>query len=177
MVIGDVLLAALIIFVLRVVGVTLATIRVLIMTRGHKILAASIGFFEVLVYTLAIGQVVQNLANLWNLFGYCFGFFVGTLLGMWIEEHMALGHATVRVVSVKNADAIAEAVRQAGYGATRGWGYGAEGVIGTVKAVVRRKEVDAVCKLISKVDPAAFVTVEETRWVTRGYMRLARHER
>lgn len=173
----DVLIAAFIIFLLRVVGVTLATLRVLLMTRGYKLLSATSGFIEVLVYVLAIGQVVQNLSNLWNLFGYCFGFFVGTLLGMSIEERMALGYATVRVISVERADAIAEAIREAGYGATEGWGYGAKGLIGTVKTVVRRKEVDAVCDLISQADSEAFITVEETRWVSRGYMRMARHER
>ncbi len=177
MAITEVLVAAFIIFVLRVIGVTLATLRVLLMTRGYKLPAASIGFFEVLVYVLAIGQVVQNLSNLWNLFGYCFGFSVGTLLGMWLEGRMALGYATVRVVSVERADAIANAIRKAGYGATEGWGHGAKGLIGTVKTVVRRKDVDEVCDLITQTDPNAFVTVEETRWVSRGYMRIARHER
>ena len=177
MIATEVLLAAFIIFALRVIGVTLATVRVLLMTRGYKLPAASIGFFEVLVYVLAIGQVVQNLSNLWNVFGYCLGFSVGTLLGMWIEQRMALGYATVRVVSVERADAIAEAIREAGHGATEGWGHGTKGLIGTVKTVIRRKEVDKVCDLVTRTDPDAFITVEETRWVSRGYMRTARHER
>ncbi|MFQ5594128.1 MAG: DUF2179 domain-containing protein [Anaerolineae bacterium] len=173
----DVATAAFVIFLLRVIGVTLATIRVLLMTRGYKLRSATIGFFEVLVYVLAIGQVVQNLSNLWNVFGYCIGFFVGTLLGMWIEGRLALGHATVRVVSVERADAIADVIREAGYGATEGWGHGAKGLIGTVKTVVRRKDVDEVCALVRRTDPEAFITVEETRWVSRGYVRTARHER
>ena len=177
MILTDVLVAAFIIFILRVIGVALATVRVLLMTRGYKLLSATIGFFEVLAYVLAIGQVVQNLSNLWNLFGYCLGFFFGTLLGIWIEEWMALGYATVRIVSVNRADAVAQAIRKAGHGATEGWGHGAKGLIGTVKTVVRRKEVDAVCKLVNQTDPEAFITVEETRWVSRGYMRMARHER
>lgn len=173
----DVATAAFVIFLLRVIGVTLATVRVLLMTRGYKLRSATIGFFEVLVYVLAIGQVVQNLSNLWNVFGYCFGFFVGTLLGMWIEGRLALGHATVRVVSVERADVIATAIREAGYGATEGWGHGAAGLIGTIKTVVRRRDVDEVCDLVRRTDPEAFVTVEETRWVSRGYARIARHER
>ncbi len=174
---AEVLWAVALIFVLRVVGVTLATIRVLIMTRGSKVAAASIGFFEVLVYALAIGQVVNNLSNLWNLVGYSLGFSTGTLVGMWLEERMALGYASVRIVTKYKGHAVADAIRDAGYGATVEWGQGREGTVGVVVAAVRRREVDAVCALADRVDPSAFVTVEETRTIRRGYMRIARHER
>jgi len=87
---NEVLWGVFLVFVLRVIGVTLATVRMLIMTRGKKLLAASIGFFEVMVYALAIGYVVNNLSNVWNLLGYSLGFAVGTLVGMWLEERMAL---------------------------------------------------------------------------------------
>lgn len=174
---AQVLWAVFIIFVLRVIGVTLATIRVLIMTRGKKLVAASIGFFEVLVYALAIGQVVNNLSNVWNLMGYSFGFSVGTLVGMWLEERLALGYASVRIVSKYKGHAVADAVRGAGYGATVEWGQGRSGAVGLVVATVRRREVEAVCALADQVDPSAFVTVEETRTIRRGYMRIARHER
>lgn len=172
-----VLWAALYIFALRVIGVTLATIRVLIMMRGRKLLSASIGFFEVLVYVLAIGQVVNNLSNVWNLLGYSSGFAVGTLVGMWLEERLAMGYAMVRIVSRFKGHAVAESIRDAGYGATIAWGQGREGTVGLVTAAVRRKEVDAVCALADQVDSDAFVTVEEARTIRRGYMRVARHER
>ena len=174
---AEVLWGVFLVFGLRVVGVTLATIRVLIMTRGKKLLAASIGFFEVLVYALAIGYVVQNLSNVWNLLGYSLGFAVGTLMGMWLEERIALGYASVRIVSKYKGHAVADAIREAGYGATVEWGQGRNGAVGLVVATVRRKEVDAVCALADKIDPNAFVTVEETRTIRRGYMRIARHER
>jgi uncharacterized protein YebE (UPF0316 family) len=174
---AQILWAALIIFALRVIGVTLATIRVLIMMRGKKLLSASIGFFEVLVYAIAIGQVVTNLSNVWNLIGYSLGFAVGTLVGMWLEERLALGYASVRIASKYKANAIANAIRDEGYGATLEWGRGRTGAVGLVVATVRRKEVDAVCSVADRLDPGAFVTVEETRTIRRGYMRIARHER
>jgi uncharacterized protein YebE (UPF0316 family) len=173
----EVLWAVLIIFVLRVIGVTLATIRVLIMMRGKKLTSASIGFFEVLVYALAIGQVVNDLSNVWNLIGYSLGFAVGTLVGMWLEERLAMGYASARIVSKSKGHAVADAIRNAGYGATVEWGQGRSGTVGLVVATVRRKEVDAVCALADQVDSSAFVTVEETRTIRRGYMRIARHER
>jgi uncharacterized protein YebE (UPF0316 family) len=173
----EILLAALLIFLLRVVGISLSTVRVLLTMRGRKMWSAVLGFFEVLVYVLALGQVVQNLSNVWNILAYCLGFSVGTVVGMWIEERLAIGYATVRVISVEHAPAVAEAIRGAGHGATEGLAHGSQGMVGTVKTVVRRKEVVPICQLIQKVDPQAFVTVEETQTVQRGYIRLARQER
>jgi uncharacterized protein YebE (UPF0316 family) len=169
--------AFLTIFVLRIVGVTLATVRLLVMMRGKKMLSASIGFFEVLVYVLAVGPVINNLSNVWNLLGYCLGFAIGTLVGMGLEERLALGYASVRIVSTCRGNALADAIRGAGYGATLEWGQGRDGAVAMVIATVRRKEVDAICALTDQVDPDAFVTIEETRTIRRGYMRIPRVER
>ena len=174
---GEVITAAVIILVLRVVGVALATVRVLIMMRGRKVLAAAMGFFEVLVSALAIGAVVNNLSNVWNLLGYCLGFAVGTLVGMGLEERMAIGFATVRIVSRYKSQTLADAVRGAGHGATIVWGQGRGGTVGMVYATVRRRDVEAIMALAEQIDPEAFVTVDETRSIRRGYMRIARHER
>jgi uncharacterized protein YebE (UPF0316 family) len=174
---GEVIAGAAIIFVLRLIGVTLATLRVLIMMRGRKFLAATMGFFEVLVYVLAIGQVVNNLSNVWNLLGYGLGFSAGTLIGMSIEERLALGYATIRIVSRYTGQRMADAIRAAGYGATIDWGQGRDGTVGIVYATVRRREIDAIITLAEEVDNDAFVTVEDTRTIRRGYMRIARHER
>lgn len=172
-----VLQAALFIFILRVVGVALSTIRVLVMMRGQKMLSMVMGFFEVLVYVIAIGQVVSNLSNLWNIFGYCLGFSAGTLIGMWLDERFVRGFASVRIVSRYKAQHLGDRIREAGYGATVAWGSGQRGSVGIVTATVLRQEVMAVCRLADDVDPDAFVTVEEARAVRRGYMHMAQREK
>jgi uncharacterized protein YebE (UPF0316 family) len=96
---------------------------------------------------------------------------------MSLEEHLALGYASVRIVSKYKGYEIANAIRDAGYGATAEWGQGRDGAVALVVVTVRRKEIDSVCALADQVDPKAFVTVEETRTIRRGYMRIARHER
>lgn len=168
---------ALLIFSLRVLGVALSTIRVLLMTRGMKYTSAFLGFFEVLVYAVAIGTVVQDLSNIPYLLSYCLGFSVGTLLGMWLEERMAIGFATIRVISPGKGKQVAAALREAGYGVTEGRARGRDGSVGTVKTVVRRRDVEAASAIIYHVAPEAFVTVEETRRVEHGYLRATRHAR
>jgi uncharacterized protein YebE (UPF0316 family) len=169
--------AVLAIFLLRIIGVALATVRTLIMMRGRKLLSALMGFFEVTIYVLAVGPVVNDLDNLWNLLGYGLGFSVGTLVGMLLEERLALGFATVRIMSREKSQAIAKALHEAGHGATLSWGWGREGSVRMVTATVRRKEVKPVTLLVEKIDAEAFITAEEAYAIRRGYMRIARHER
>jgi uncharacterized protein YebE (UPF0316 family) len=173
----EIVLNALFILILRVLGVSLSTVRVLLMTRGKKLLSAAFGFFQTLVYAVAIGKVVQDLNNIPNLMSYCLGFSLGTLLGMWLEERIAIGFATIRVISLGQNHHVAEAIRQAGYGVTEGMAHGKEGIVGTVKTVVRRRDVEAVYEIIHQCSPDAFITVEDTQEVEQGYLRAARHER
>lgn len=173
----DIILGALLIFGLRVLGVSISTIRVLLMTRGRKLTTAFLGFFEVLVYALAIGQVVQDLTNLPYLFSYCLGFSIGTLVGMWMEERMALGFATIHAISPGKGSQVAHALRKAGYGVTEGRARGKDGMVSTAQTVVRRRDIEEASAIIREAAPDAFITVEETRRVEHGYLRAGRHAR
>ena len=51
------------IFSARIVDVTLGTLRVIFITRGMKYLSALVGFLEILIWLLAIGQIFKNLDN------------------------------------------------------------------------------------------------------------------
>jgi uncharacterized protein YebE (UPF0316 family) len=108
---------------------------------------------------------------------YCLGFSVGTLAGMWLEERIAIGFATIRVISPGRSHQVAEAIRQAGYGATESIAQGKEGIVGTVKTIVRRREVEDVCEITYQYAPDAFITIEDTQKVEQGYLLAARHGR
>lgn len=168
----DALLGALFIFALRVFGITISTIRVLLMMRGKKLAAFVFGFFEVLAYVVAIAEVVNNLDNIWNVLGYCLGFSVGTVAGMIYDERTATGYANVRIVSRYQAQRIIEQIHTAGFGATVGYGHGRDGTVGMIVAVVRRKEAEAVCAIAESADPKAFITIEDARAVRRGHLHL-----
>ena len=174
---SDVLMGAILIFFLRVIGVAISTIRVLVMMRGKKVAAFVAGFFEVLTYVIAIGEVVNNLDNVWNVLGYCLGFSVGTVAGMLLDERTASGFANVRIISRYKAQSIIDEIHKAGHGATVGWGHGRGGTVGMIVAVVRRKEVDRICTIAESIDPNAFITIEDTRAIRRGHIQLSYQER
>jgi uncharacterized protein YebE (UPF0316 family) len=167
----DIFMEAALIFALRVLGITISTIATLMIVQGRKIPAVVAGFVNAWVYIIAIGKVVANLNNFWNILAYCSGFAVGTLVGMVLEQRLALGFAEVRFISAEKSDAMAEALREAGFGVTELYGHGRERVVGIVEAIVPRKNVDAVLGIARSVDERAIVTVREARTVQRGYWR------
>lgn len=169
----EAILGGLLIFCLRLTDVTLGTLRILMTVRGRKPMAALIGFIEVTIFILAISRVVRNVGNVWNVLGYSGGFAAGTLVGMTIEERLALGWTVVRVISTDLSKRIADALRQAGYGVTEMSGQGMRGSVEIYEIVVRRADMPKVLQMIDKVDEKAFITVEESRRVYRGW-RLAK---
>jgi uncharacterized protein YebE (UPF0316 family) len=170
----NIVLEALLIFALRVLGIAVSTLATLMIVQGRRLYAVGAGFISALVYVVAIGKVVANLSNVWNILAYSAGFAVGTLVGMMWERRLSLGFAEVRFISTEKGDALAEALRQAGFGVTELYGHGRDHIVGIVEALVPRKSVDTVLKVAKSVDDKAIVTVTEARTVQQGYWRPAR---
>lgn len=158
------------IFFLRIVDVSLATVRMLLAIRGARLVVPLIGFFEVLIWIFAVGSAIRNLSSAWHVLGYAAGFAAGNAVGLWIEEKLALGLATVRVMSQRGGVELADALRRKGFGVTEFAGQGREGTVEMVYTVVRRREVEDVLDEVDRWDPNAFVSVEEPRSIRRGWL-------
>jgi uncharacterized protein YebE (UPF0316 family) len=167
----DALLSALFIFVMRVADMTLDTLRVLFMMRGRKLTAGVIGFAQAAIFVIAISRVISQLGNPLNIVGYAGGFAAGVMLGMVLEERMALGFGQMRIISSTKGQAIANALRAGGYAVTEMSGRGKDGAVNVLLITVRRKEVDHAQELVRGVDESAFITIEEVRPIWRGFYR------
>jgi uncharacterized protein YebE (UPF0316 family) len=164
-------LGAGLIFLLRVSDMTLDTLRVLVVMRGRKAIAWILGFFQAAIFVLAISSVLKDLNNIVNVFGYAAGFATGNVIGMWIEERLAIGHTHLRIVSSRRGSAIADRLREDGYAVTEVAGRGKDGMVTVLNCSVLRKNVDRVRKIINDVDAEAFITAEDVRPVRRGFWR------
>ncbi len=163
--------AALLIFALRVVDVTVGTLRVLFVIRGHKGLAWVLGFSQALVFVVAIRQVLSDLSNWTNMLGYAAGFATGTVVGIWLEAQLAVGYSHLRVISSHNSAVLAEHLRQAGFAVTELAGRGRDGTVGVLNLTVQRRQIAEVQERVKALDPTAFITVEEVRPLWRGFWR------
>jgi len=167
----DAALSALFIFVMRVADMSLDTLRVLFMMRGRKLTAGLIGFVQSAIFVIAISQVISQLGNPWNIVGYAAGFATGVMIGMALEERMALGFSHIRVISSTRGQAIAAALRAKGFAVTEIPGRGKDGAVSVLLITARRKEVDLVQAAVQGVDESAFITLEEIRPLQRGFYR------
>jgi uncharacterized protein YebE (UPF0316 family) len=162
---------ALLIFCLRLTDVSMGTVRTIMVMRGMRRVAALIGFVEVSIWVVAISRVIGHVDSIWSVLGYSGGFAAGTLLGMWIEDKLALGHVYVHVVSMSKGPELALAIREAGYGATQVQAEGKSGPVQVIDTVVPRKQAKGLLHLVNEIDDDSFVTIEEARKVMRGYQR------
>ncbi|HUG39786.1 MAG TPA: DUF2179 domain-containing protein [Longimicrobiales bacterium] len=163
-------LGPLVIFSLRIVDVSLATTRMLLAVRSQKLLVPLIGFIEVLIWLYAAGTAIRFLDSPLHVIGYAAGFAAGNVVGLWMEEKLAFGLATVRIISAHGGVELADALRAKGFGVTEFAGQGREGPVEVVYTVARRSQIRPILREVDHWDPRAFVTVEEPRAIHRGWM-------
>jgi uncharacterized protein YebE (UPF0316 family) len=160
------------IFLARICDVSLGTVRLVFVSRGFKHLAPIIGFFEVLIWILAIGQIMQNLTNPICYLAYAGGFATGNYIGILIAEKLSLGVALIRVITQKEADPLVTRLRETGYGVTSIDGQGGSGPVQIIFTIVPRREVVTVVELVKQCNPHAFYSIEEVDFVEKGFFPL-----
>ena len=157
------------VFLLRATDVTMATMRMLLIVRGRRVLAPAIGFVEILIWVTAIGIVVQHLSSPMHVIGYAAGFAFGNYLGLRLEERLAIGLATVRAVVRSGGAELADALRAAGMGVTEMIGQGREGPVEVLYSVIQRRDISRCLAIIEAGSEGSFVVVDEPRLVRRGW--------
>ena len=155
----------LLIFVARVVDVSMGTVRVVFISRGLKYLAPLVGFFEILVWLVAIGQIMKNLSNPVCYIAYAGGFAMGNFVGIWIAERLSLGVVLIRVITNRDASELVEYLRSEDYGVTSVDGHGTMGQVKVVFTIVPRREAERVVELVKKFNSKAFYSIEEVGFV------------
>ncbi|HCS39720.1 MAG TPA: hypothetical protein DIW44_09075 [Anaerolineaceae bacterium] len=157
------------IFFSRICDVTIGTIRIIFVSRGLKKYAPLLGFFEVLIWVVVIGQLVQHLHSATAYFFYAAGFACGNFIGMWIEDRLAFGTSMIRIMVSENGNKLAEKIHEAGFGVTRVDAHGATGPVLMIYTVVKRHDTNKVLSIIHTTAPKAFVTIDELRSFEKGF--------
>jgi uncharacterized protein YebE (UPF0316 family) len=167
-------LLPLLIFVAEVCVVTICTIRIIVLSRGLKVLAAALGSIEITIWLFAIGQIMRNLSDPFCYLAFAAGFTLGNYLGVVIEERLALGTIMVRLITPRNPAMLIERLRQGEYGVTSLPAAGVNGPVNVVLTVVPRKELKTVTNLLHAFDPHAFYSVDDLHAATHGIFPSAR---
>src|SRR3989338_6299268 len=156
------------IFLARITDMSLDTLRILFMSKGYKRIVPILGFIQVLIWLVAIRQIILNISNIACYVAFAGGVAGGAYIGMVIEEKLAYGMQVVRVITKKEGMALVDLLKANGFGVTYVDAKGATGEVNIIFTIVRRKDIAQIISLVKKVNPKAFYSVEDVNAVSEG---------
>jgi uncharacterized protein YebE (UPF0316 family) len=159
----------LLIFFARIIDVSLGTLRIIFVSRSMKRLAVLVGFFESLIWLIAISQIVQNLSNVVTYVAFAGGFAAGNFVGIYLEGKIAVGLLCVRAITRDDASKLVDYLKDHNYGVTTFSARGVQGRVRLLYMVIKRRDLNQLLKIIKDHDPKAFITIEDVRAVNEGF--------
>ncbi|ADC49982.1 hypothetical protein BpOF4_09635 [Alkalihalophilus pseudofirmus OF4] len=163
------LIMVLTILIINVVYVTLFTVRMIFTLKGQRYLAAGVSVIEILVYVIGLSLVLDNLDQPQNLIAYALGYGIGVIIGMKVEEKLALGYITVNVITKEYEPDIPNALRDKGYGVTNWVAYGREGERLMMEILTSRRSEQNLYQTVKELDPKAFIISHEPKAFFGGF--------
>jgi uncharacterized protein YebE (UPF0316 family) len=156
------------IFVSRITDVTIGTIRIVMVAKGQKMIAPILGFFEVLIWLIAISKIIQNLDNWVCYVAYGAGFATGNYIGMIIEEKLAVGIVQLQIITRADAHQLIEKLKADGYGITHQEAHGAVEEVSIIYSIIKRTDLPKVDEIIKTFNPNAFYSIADVKFVNKG---------
>jgi uncharacterized protein YebE (UPF0316 family) len=156
------------IFIAKIIEVSVDTIRLIFVSRNDKLIAPILGFVSVSIWITVLSFVVQNLSNIYSYLSYGLGFAMGTYVGILLEEKLVTGFIIFKVFLVQSQVELKEALIKEGYGFTTIDAQGASGKVNLFDIIVKRKDIQKVVNLIKDINPNAFYTIETAKTAKLG---------
>lgn len=160
----------LLIFLSRIADQSIGTLRLIFLSKGYKMLAPMLGFFEVIIWLLAVTQIFKQLDNFFYYFVYGAGFAAGNYLGMIFEERLSLGNVVVRIIPKKDTADLVSHLTEESYGLTRVGAEGVRGPVDIIFTIIPRKRLKNLISIINQYNPNAFYSVEDVKMVKHGIL-------
>jgi uncharacterized protein YebE (UPF0316 family) len=161
------------IFVAKVIEVALSTLRVIILNSGKKMLGAILLFIIIIIWLIVAGMVVINITeDPISIIMYALGNAVGSYLGSWLEEKLALGdNIVMAIIDDEKGDNLTNILRKKGYAVTTMDGKGLEKNKKVLMIASKRKKRQDIIKVIKKIDKQAMILVQPALDIHGGYVK------
>ncbi len=137
--------------------------------KGYRYSAAVVSMVEVVIYVVGLGLVLDNLNEIQNLVAYALGYGAGVIIGMKIEEKLALGYITVNVITAEYDRSLPNELRAKGYGVTNWEANGLDGNRMAMQILTPRKYELKLYDTIKELDPKAFIMTYEPKAIHGGF--------
>lgn len=165
------ILLPVLIFLARIMDQSIGTLRLIFLSKGMKNIAPFLGFFEVIIWLLAIGQIMQHLDNWLCYVAYGAGFATGNFIGITLEEKLSIGTSILRVILPNESPELIAALRANNFGLTLLDAEGAKGKVKIIFSIIRRKEINVFLRVLQQYHPNAFYTIEDVKTAREGVFK------
>ncbi len=165
------ILLPVLIFIARILDQSIGTMRLIFLSKGMRHIAPVLGFFEVIIWLLAIGQIMQHLNNWLCYVAYGAGFAMGNFIGITLEERLSIGTSIIRVILPGQASELINALKLQDFGLTLLDADGAKGKVKILFSIIRRKEIPVFLNTLHLYHPSAFYTIEDVRATKEGVFK------
>lgn len=155
------------VFLSRVVDVSFGTLRTIAIVHGRTLMAFWLGFFEAGIWLVVVSAIIQTVTQQPALgVIYALGYATGNIVGIKVEQFIAMGNLILRVITINNASGLAHAIRNQGYAVTSFTGEGHKGPVTEHYVVCRRRDLRSLLKTVTTLDPHAFYVTEQAAGVS-----------
>lgn len=159
------------IFLARICDVSIGTLRLIFVSKGFKFIAPLLGFFEVIIWLVAVSQIMKHLDNVICYVAYGGGFAMGNYIGMYLEEKLSIGSVILRVIPKSDTTELILALRAQNFGLTVVDAEGGQGKVKIIFSVIKRENVAQFVSVLNEYNPHAFYTIEEVKAVNEGVFK------
>ncbi len=137
------------IFLARICDVSLDTLRLIFVSKGIKKVVPLLGFFEVIIWLLAVSQIMKHLDNVICYIAYGGGFAMGNYIGMILEEKLSIGSVMIRVVPKPDTSELVNMLRLQNFGITVVDAEGSQGKVKIIFSVIKRDNIQGFISIIN----------------------------
>lgn len=158
------------VFFVRIMDVSMGTVRTIVTVKGSKIIATLIGFFEALIWFIVVKEALTtDIKSIWIALSYSAGFAIGTYVGTILSTRFIKGTIGFQVILSNKNDEIVNLLRQKGYAVSvvDVKGYKEDKYMLFIE--INNKLDHELTNLIKKYDDKAFIVANETKYVVNGY--------
>jgi uncharacterized protein YebE (UPF0316 family) len=164
-------LLPLLIFLARIGDVSIGTMRLIFVAKGFKAWAPILGFFEVIIWILAISQIMQHLNNPICYIAYGGGFAMGNYIGMVLEEKLSIGTVIIRIIPKTDSTDLINYLKSQNYGLTIMDGEGSAGKVKIIFSTISRQDIPHFIGMINDYNPNSFYTIEDVKMASEGIFK------
>ncbi|WP_299577646.1 DUF2179 domain-containing protein [uncultured Sunxiuqinia sp.] len=162
------ILLPLLIFFARISDVTVGTLRIVMVSKGQKLIAPLLGFFEVIIWLITMSKIIQNIDNWVAYVAYGAGFATGNYVGLIIEEKLAVGIVQLQIITRKSAQNLIAKLKASGYGITHHEAQGAVEKVAVIYTIIKRNELNKVLEIMRTYNPNAFYSIEDVKSIGKS---------